>query len=74
MKFHEMRQEDIEQSLNTNYQEGLSTEEVAIRRKQFGYNQLEEAEKQSALLLFSVSQGLYGSCVIGSHAHFRFTR
>ncbi|OXS63313.1 Ca2+-transporting ATPase [Bacillus sp. V-88] len=52
MKFHEMRQEDIEQSLNTNYQEGLSTEEVAIRRKQFGYNQLEEAEKQSALLLF----------------------
>ncbi|PFA68988.1 ATPase [Bacillus sp. AFS015802] len=52
MKFHEMRQEDIEQSLNTNYQEGLSTEDVANRRKQFGYNQLEEAEKQSALLLF----------------------
>ncbi len=52
MKFHEMRQEDIEQSLNTNYQEGLSTDHVAERRKQFGYNQLEEAEKQSALLLF----------------------
>ncbi|TYS91084.1 cation-translocating P-type ATPase [Rossellomorea aquimaris] len=52
MKFHEMRQEDIEQSLNTNYQEGLSTDDVAKRRKQFGYNQLEEAEKQSALLLF----------------------
>ncbi|MGF3102503.1 cation-translocating P-type ATPase [Rossellomorea sp. DUT-2] len=52
MKFHEMRQEDIEQSLNTNYQEGLSTDDVANRRKQFGYNQLEEAEKQSALLLF----------------------
>ncbi|WP_341357858.1 calcium-translocating P-type ATPase, SERCA-type [Rossellomorea sp. y25] len=52
MKFHEMRQEDIEQSLNTNYQEGLSTEDVAKRRKQYGYNQLEEAEKQSALLLF----------------------
>lgn len=52
MKFHEMRQEDIEQSLNTNYHEGLSTDDVAKRRKQFGYNQLEEAEKQSALLLF----------------------
>ncbi|MDX8343039.1 cation-translocating P-type ATPase [Rossellomorea sp. YZS02] len=52
MKFHEMRQEDIEQSLNTNYQEGLSTDHVAERRKQFGYNQLEEAERQSALLLF----------------------
>ncbi|MBN8191521.1 cation-translocating P-type ATPase [Bacillus sp. NTK074B] len=52
MKFHEMRQEDIEQSLNTNYQEGLSTDHVTERRKQFGYNQLEEAEKQSALLLF----------------------
>ncbi|WP_044337448.1 cation-translocating P-type ATPase [Rossellomorea aquimaris] len=52
MKFHEMRQEDIEQSLNTNYQEGLSTEDVAKRRNQYGYNQLEEAEKQSALLLF----------------------
>ncbi|MGD6958732.1 cation-translocating P-type ATPase [Rossellomorea aquimaris] len=52
MKFHEMRQEDIEQSLNTNYLEGLSTDDVAKRRKQFGYNQLEEAEKQSALLLF----------------------
>ena len=52
MKFHEMRQEDIEQSLNTNFQEGLSTDDVANRRKQFGYNQLEEAEKQSALLLF----------------------
>jgi P-type Ca2+ transporter type 2C len=52
MKFHEMRQEDIEQSLNTNFQEGLSTDDIANRRKQFGYNQLEEAEKQSALLLF----------------------
>ncbi|WP_201713744.1 cation-translocating P-type ATPase [Rossellomorea arthrocnemi] len=52
MKFHEMRQEDIEQSLNTNYQNGLSTDDVVNRRKQFGYNQLEEAEKQSALLLF----------------------
>jgi P-type Ca2+ transporter type 2C len=52
MKFHEMRQEDIEQSLNTNYLEGLSTDDVAKRREQFGYNQLEEAEKQSALLLF----------------------
>ncbi|MCA1062314.1 cation-translocating P-type ATPase [Rossellomorea sp. AcN35-11] len=52
MKFHEMRQEDIEQSLKTNYREGLSTDDVAKRRKQYGYNQLEEAEKQSALLLF----------------------
>ncbi|WP_064093764.1 cation-translocating P-type ATPase [Rossellomorea aquimaris] len=52
MKFHEMRQEDIEQSLNTNYQQGLSSDDVGKRRKEVGYNQLEEAEKQSALLLF----------------------
>lgn len=52
MKYHEMRQEDIEKSLNTNYTNGLSEEDVSLRRKQFGYNQLEEAEKQSNLLLF----------------------
>ncbi|MGR3763802.1 cation-translocating P-type ATPase [Rossellomorea sp. NS-SX7] len=52
MKYHEMRQEDIEKSLNTDYNNGLSEEDVSKRRKQFGYNQLEEAEKQSNLLLF----------------------
>ncbi|MFD2682888.1 cation-translocating P-type ATPase [Bacillus seohaeanensis] len=52
MNYHEMREEDIEQTLSTNYEQGLSLDEVKKRRNQFGFNQLEEAEKQSAILLF----------------------
>ncbi|WP_317951297.1 cation-translocating P-type ATPase, partial [Rossellomorea marisflavi] len=52
MKFHEMRQEDIEKAINTDYQQGLSSADAENRKKQYGYNQLEEAEKQSALLVF----------------------
>ncbi len=52
MNYHEMRESEIEKNLNTNIRDGLTSNEVEQRRKQFGYNQLEEAEKQSALLQF----------------------
>ncbi|MBM7586775.1 Ca2+-transporting ATPase [Bacillus pakistanensis] len=55
MNYHEMRERDIENTLNTSFENGLSNDEVRQRINKFGYNQLEEAEKQSALLLF-VSQ------------------
>ncbi|MGJ7922454.1 calcium-translocating P-type ATPase, SERCA-type [Neobacillus sp. LXY-4] len=52
MKFHEMSRNDVEEALNTDLSLGLSEEDVKKRRKQYGYNELEEGEKQSALLLF----------------------
>ncbi|WP_141431243.1 calcium-translocating P-type ATPase, SERCA-type [Bacillus sp. 03113] len=52
MKFHEMDINEVENALQTNYAAGLTEEEVRIRRKEFGYNELDEGEKQSALLLF----------------------
>ncbi|EDL64128.1 calcium-translocating P-type ATPase, SERCA-type [Bacillus sp. SG-1] len=52
MRYHEMRQEDIEKTVNTDFANGLAEDEVKKRRKQFGFNELKEAEKQSALLLF----------------------
>ncbi|RLQ95798.1 cation-translocating P-type ATPase [Falsibacillus albus] len=52
MKYHEMGEKDVEKALNTNFQCGLQEEEVKNRRKQFGWNELDEGEKQSALLLF----------------------
>ncbi|HWO77896.1 MAG TPA: calcium-translocating P-type ATPase, SERCA-type [Bacillus sp. (in: firmicutes)] len=52
MKFHEMPVEDLERSLATNFERGLTNDEVKKRRKKHGYNELEEGEKQSALLLF----------------------
>ncbi|QED47482.1 calcium-translocating P-type ATPase, SERCA-type [Cytobacillus dafuensis] len=52
MKFHEMNETEVEQVLHTDSKAGLTTDEVNKRRKQYGYNELEEGEKQSALLLF----------------------
>jgi Ca2+-transporting ATPase len=52
MKFHQMNKNDVEEALNTDLSSGLSEEEVKKRRKQYGYNELEEGEKQSAILLF----------------------
>lgn len=52
MKFHELPAEEIEKVTQSNLRQGLSNNEVNSRRKQFGFNELEEAEKQSALLLF----------------------
>jgi len=52
LKYHEMSPEQVEKAVQTSFKNGLTNEEVKIRRKQFGFNELQEAEKQSALLLF----------------------
>ncbi|MBT2687973.1 calcium-translocating P-type ATPase, SERCA-type [Bacillus sp. ISL-47] len=52
MKFHEMNEREVEQALNTDIKAGLTEDDVKKRRKQYGYNELKEGEKQSALLLF----------------------
>lgn len=52
MKFHEMKLDQVEKALETDFSSGLSQEEVKQRVKQHGLNELEEGEKQSALLLF----------------------
>jgi P-type Ca2+ transporter type 2C len=52
MKFHEMSEKDIEKALDTDFSEGLSETQVEQRLQQQGYNELQEGEKQSALLLF----------------------
>ncbi|WP_040204908.1 calcium-translocating P-type ATPase, SERCA-type [Neobacillus jeddahensis] len=52
MKFHEMKIDQVEKALETDFSSGLSQEEVKQRIKVQGLNELEEGEKQSALLLF----------------------
>ncbi|MDR6124240.1 Ca2+-transporting ATPase [Bacillus sp. SLBN-46] len=52
MKFHEMKIEQVEKALETDFSSGLSQEEVKKRIDQYGLNELQEGEKQSALLLF----------------------
>lgn len=52
LKYHEMSPEQVEKVVQTSFKNGLTNEEIKIRRKQFGFNELQEAEKQSALLLF----------------------
>lgn len=52
MKFHEMKEKDIEKVLNTDFSKGLTEKDVKSRIKQHGLNELEEGEKQSAILLF----------------------
>ncbi|MGG5253008.1 cation-translocating P-type ATPase [Neobacillus sp. SM06] len=52
MKYHEMDLNEVEQSLSTNFSSGLTADEAKNRIKQHGYNELDEGEKQSALLLF----------------------
>ncbi|WP_028392911.1 calcium-translocating P-type ATPase, SERCA-type [Bacillus cihuensis] len=52
MKFREMDTQQIETALETNVRLGLNEEEVSKRQKIKGYNELQEGEKQSAILLF----------------------
>ncbi|WP_445661401.1 calcium-translocating P-type ATPase, SERCA-type [Bacillus sp. FSL K6-3431] len=52
MKYHEMEQAEIERVLNTNVSNGMSSKIVENRRKKYGWNELSEGEKQSAILLF----------------------
>ncbi|MBM7659422.1 Ca2+-transporting ATPase [Bacillus mesophilus] len=52
MKWYELRTEDVEKQVNTNYEKGLTTKEVKKRLEQFGFNELKEAEKPNMFLLF----------------------
>jgi P-type Ca2+ transporter type 2C len=52
MKFHEMEINQVEKVLDTDFSSGLSPEAVKKRVAQHGLNELQEGEKQSALLLF----------------------
>lgn len=52
MNYHEMNEKEVERTLNTDFSAGLTSEDASKRRKQFGKNELDEGEKQSALLLF----------------------
>ncbi|GKU82414.1 calcium-translocating P-type ATPase, SERCA-type [Niallia sp. NCCP-28] len=52
MNYHEMNEKEVERTLNTDFSAGLTNEDASKRRKQFGKNELDEGEKQSALLLF----------------------
>jgi len=52
MKYHEMNTKEVEEALNTDLSSGLSSADVKQRLKQYGHNELEEGEKQSAWLLF----------------------
>nr|WP_263328055.1 calcium-translocating P-type ATPase, SERCA-type [Neobacillus sp. Marseille-Q6967] len=52
MKFHEMEIKQVEEALATDYSSGLTPDAVKNRIAQHGLNELDEGEKQSALLLF----------------------
>ncbi|KUP07054.1 ATPase [Bacillus coahuilensis p1.1.43] len=52
MNFHSMEEREIEAGLDTDLQGGLSSGLIEQRQKKVGYNELEEEEKQSAILLF----------------------
>ncbi|MFJ5622174.1 cation-translocating P-type ATPase [Peribacillus loiseleuriae] len=52
MKFREMDTQQIETALETSVRLGLKEAEVNKRQQLKGYNELQEGEKQSAILLF----------------------
>lgn len=51
MRFYQLTQEEVEKALNTNFHQGLTDEEMKRRVQEFGYNELKQGEKQSALLI-----------------------
>ncbi len=52
MKWYELRTEDVETKVNTDYDNGLSSKEVKERLQNFGLNELQEAQKPNMLLVF----------------------
>ncbi|MBA2874050.1 cation-translocating P-type ATPase [Thermaerobacillus caldiproteolyticus] len=52
MQWHMLTSNDVAKETNTNIAKGLTTDEAKKRLKRFGYNELKEAKKQSALRLF----------------------
>ena len=47
-----MKTQEIEEALHTNSYTGLSDDEVRDRQRKYGFNELQEGEKQSLILLF----------------------
>ncbi|NUK29058.1 cation-translocating P-type ATPase [Parageobacillus sp. VR-IP] len=52
MQWHTLATNEVAKETNTNLTKGLTMEEAKKRLKRFGYNELKEAKKQSAFLLF----------------------
>jgi Ca2+-transporting ATPase len=52
MKWHEMRSEEVMNSINTDVDSGLTSKEVQKREQKFGFNELKEADRPSAILVF----------------------
>jgi Ca2+-transporting ATPase len=52
MKWYELRTEDVEKQVNTDYDQGLTSKEVQNRLQKFGLNELQEAEKPNMFLVF----------------------
>lgn len=52
MKWHEMRTEEVVEKINSNVKDGLSESEAKNRLLQFGTNELQEAERPNAFLVF----------------------
>lgn len=52
LKFHQMNKEEVEKTLHTNITNGLARKEAQQKRDKFGWNELSEGERQSAILLF----------------------
>jgi P-type Ca2+ transporter type 2C len=52
MKYHEMNRDEVKEALNTDLSIGLSESDTKKRINQYGYNELDEGEKQSALIVF----------------------
>ena len=52
MKWYELKVDEVEERMSSNVKDGLSEKEAKSRLKQYGPNELQEAEKQNAFLLF----------------------
>ncbi|WP_404462197.1 calcium-translocating P-type ATPase, SERCA-type [Sutcliffiella horikoshii] len=52
MKWHEMRAEEVEEQINSDFEAGLSETEAKNRLLQYGTNELQEAERPNAFLVF----------------------
>lgn len=52
MNWYEMRAHEVEERTNTNVKTGLSEQEAEGRLKKFGPNELQEAKRPSAFLVF----------------------
>ncbi|MFD2212912.1 calcium-translocating P-type ATPase, SERCA-type [Metabacillus endolithicus] len=52
MKWHEMRSDEVMDSINTDGDSGLTSKEVQKRTQKFGLNELKEADRPSAIIIF----------------------